>query len=331
MATKTIGDYIATVSIDGTNHYLLIQPGNASTAYNKINRNVFLGVTGQPADISTVQSLTNKTLDNTNTVILKDTLFTLQDDGDTTKQAKFQLSGITTATTRTYTLPNASSTLADIATAQTFTNKTLTAPAISGGTIDNSTITVDSIGEHTVANGVTIDGLNIKDGALNTNNSVVSANITDAAVTPAKLLAGTGSGWTWQSFVPSFTNFTTTSATISGTYIQIGKTVIGEIYITAGAGTAFGTGAYFTPPVTQAAKYNSGRFKPVGNISFQDSGTAIFNGVLMFDQASASNAIIFYVNGSAATYTNPTSTTATVPFTIAAGDTMGLQFMYEAA
>lgn len=61
-------------------------------------------------DINTL-TLTNKTLGNTNTITLKDTLFTLQDDGDTTKQAQFQLSGITTGTTRTYTLPNIACTL----------------------------------------------------------------------------------------------------------------------------------------------------------------------------------------------------------------------------
>lgn len=58
------------------------------------------------------QTLSNKTINNTNTVTLKDTLFTLQDDGDATKLLAFQLSGITTATTRTVTIPNKSGTMA---------------------------------------------------------------------------------------------------------------------------------------------------------------------------------------------------------------------------
>jgi len=40
-----------------------------------------------------------------------DSLFFLADEGDATKKAQFQLSGITTATTRTFTVPNADGTL----------------------------------------------------------------------------------------------------------------------------------------------------------------------------------------------------------------------------
>jgi hypothetical protein len=46
---------------------------------------------------------------------------------------------------------------------------------------------VDTINENTSTNGVTIDGLNIKDNKLNTNDSVVTTNITDGNVTGSKL------------------------------------------------------------------------------------------------------------------------------------------------
>jgi hypothetical protein len=71
-----------------------------------------------------VNSLSSITLGNTNTVTLKDTNFTLQDDADTTKQAVFQLSGLTTATTVTFTLPPGSagaSTLVDLQSSQSIT------------------------------------------------------------------------------------------------------------------------------------------------------------------------------------------------------------------
>lgn len=63
---------------------------------------------------SAAATLSNKTLDNTNAITVKDANLTIQDDVDATKQAKFQASGITTATTRTITLPDKSGTLAMI-------------------------------------------------------------------------------------------------------------------------------------------------------------------------------------------------------------------------
>lgn len=45
-------------------------------------------------------------------VVVRDNNFTIEDDSDNTKKAQFQLSGITTATTRTYTLPNLNGELA---------------------------------------------------------------------------------------------------------------------------------------------------------------------------------------------------------------------------
>lgn len=56
------------------------------------------------ADLSTAQTLTNKTFTDSTTF--------LQDETDNTKKLQFQLSGITTATTRTLTAPDASGTIA---------------------------------------------------------------------------------------------------------------------------------------------------------------------------------------------------------------------------
>jgi hypothetical protein len=58
------------------------------------------------------------------------TTFILKDNTDPTKRLLVNLSGITTGTDRTLTVPNANETLVGRATTDTLTNKTLTAPAI---------------------------------------------------------------------------------------------------------------------------------------------------------------------------------------------------------
>lgn len=60
---------------------------------------------------SGIENLTNKTLDNTNTVTLFDNKFTLQAQGAATKQAIFSLANITAGQTRTITVPDRSITL----------------------------------------------------------------------------------------------------------------------------------------------------------------------------------------------------------------------------
>ena len=67
---------------------------------------------------------------------VSDAIFSLVNDADPTKKALFSLSGITTGTTRTYTLPNTSSELAILAGTQTFTgNKTFTGTLTASGTV----------------------------------------------------------------------------------------------------------------------------------------------------------------------------------------------------
>jgi hypothetical protein len=64
------------------------------------------------ARLTATQTLSNKTIDNTNLITVKDSNFTLQDDVDITKQAQFSAGTISPATNRTYILPNADGTLA---------------------------------------------------------------------------------------------------------------------------------------------------------------------------------------------------------------------------
>jgi hypothetical protein len=176
-------------TIDPTADVLEIVDVSTNASY-KITRNQLLGITGSPVGTSDAQNLGNKTIGNSCVITVKDGSLTIQNAADTTKQAMFSLSGITTGTTRTYTLPNYNATFASLAGVETLTNKTITAPAITGGTIDNTAITVDSISGHTSGSIVSVAGLSISSGVLNTDNSVKTSNYQNASVTADKLKTG---------------------------------------------------------------------------------------------------------------------------------------------
>ena len=77
----------------------------------------FPDVSGTFVILDAVQTLENKT-------VVADS-FTIQDQTDPTKQAQFVASAISPATTRSFTLPNASATIVGLDTAQTLQNKTI--------------------------------------------------------------------------------------------------------------------------------------------------------------------------------------------------------------
>lgn len=328
MSDTTITALPTASTIDPINDYLAIDTASPSVT-NKINRNVLLGVTGTPADLSTIQIFTNKVIGNTNTLTVKDSLFTLQDDGDTSKQAKFQLSGITTATTRTYTLPNASVTLASLTGTETLTSKTITSPVITGGSIDNTTITVDSISGHTTPTIVTVGGVQLNNGTIGTTGAVITASILDAAVTPAKLIAGTGANWALQTYSPTFTNVTPGNGSFTAYYNQTGKMVFFRLKFVFGSTTVVSGSILLSLPVAANAVYSSSTFI-VGQAWYDDAGTQNYQGFPAI--VNSTSTMTLYISNVASTYPQAaTNVAATVPHTWTVNDSILVQGFYEAA
>lgn len=76
------------------------------------------------ASDSTTKAVTKTELDKSIGTVLDNT-FAIADNSDNTKKIAFQASGITTATTRTVTIPDANLTVLGTDTVQTITNKTI--------------------------------------------------------------------------------------------------------------------------------------------------------------------------------------------------------------
>jgi hypothetical protein len=264
-----------------------------------------------------------KTLDNTNAITIKDGSFTLNNTADTTKVGVFSLSGNTTGTTRTYTMPNASVTLASLTGTETLTNKTITSPTITGGTIDNTTITVDSISGHSVATTVTVANLQIANGVLNSANAVTSTSVAAGAIQPQALVSGTGTGWSWSSWSPSYANLSVGNGTVVSEYTQIGKTVFLRFEFTLGSTSTVSTNPSISLPVT--------------SVAYQNTNQIILSGVYSNNAGSGTNGYANYVDTTHVNLkywdvnNNTASVTATVPYTFATNFAIYMDGFYEAA
>lgn len=314
MSTIKISALPTANSIDGAANFIpIVQSG----VTNKISRNVFLGITSSPLGSSDSQTISNKTIDNTNTITTLDSVFTIQNNGDTTKQVNFQLSGLTTGNTRTITIPDASLTMVGTTTTQTLTNKTLTAPTISGGTIDNATITVDSIAGHTTSTIVTVANLQISNGVLNSANAVTAVSVAPGGIQPQALVSGTGSGWSMQSYTPTFTNLTVGNGTLVGRYIQMGKIVFARGTLVFGSTTSVSGFIGMTFPLASLSSYDTSQ--AIGWASVDASTSYVM-------PIRWSSTTVCQILGSSLTQA---ATSSTVPLTWASTDVLSWDYWYE--
>jgi hypothetical protein len=155
----------------------------SNTEFNYVN-----GVTSAiQTQIDNVTSGTVSTIDDDN--------FTLQDNADTSKKAQFQCSGISSSTTRTYTLPDSSITLGagDVTTSgtQTLTNKTLTSPKINEDVAVTSTATELNLLDGKAAANLALTG---KLGGTNFTNSLLIGHSTTGSLSSATYNLGVGQG-----------------------------------------------------------------------------------------------------------------------------------------
>jgi len=102
------------------------------------------------------------------------------DATDDTKRVQFDVSGVTTATTRTATWPDADLTVVGTTTTQTLTNKTLTAPALGGsitGTFDLSGATITYGTALEALDNSSVTGLSGSDVSLVTGTAGTNGNL----------------------------------------------------------------------------------------------------------------------------------------------------------
>jgi hypothetical protein len=131
-------------------------------------------------------------------------------------------------------------------------------------------------------------------------------------------------GGAWTAYTPTLTNATLGNGTLTGSYIQLGKLVIGRVTFTFGSTSSLtGSGLNVSVPVA-ALNTTSG----VGNTQIVDTGSTNYfgSGYLLSTTTIFPN--VFNVS---ATYATVAGLTTAVPMTWANTDQFIINFFYEAA
>ena len=237
--------------------------------------------------------------------------FTLQDATDTTKQANFDLSGLTTGTTYAYTLPAVSgaalATLGNTGSTQTFAGAVgfgATISATSGLNLTGSTGTTALLGTSATTGTTTIGGAS-QTGALTLGQSTVSqtVNISNSATASGStktINMGTGG------LTGSTTNINIGS-TAAATNISIGAAAVGTVVTVNGTLTSTGaliaSGSVSFPTLTGTIAI--GQASSTGTITLGQSTVSQTVNISNATTASGStNTINIGASGAAGSTTN---------------------------
>lgn len=131
----------------------------------------------------------------------------------------------------------------------------------------------------------------------------------------------------WASYTPAWTASTTApdvgNGTLTGRYLKIGRTVYGEVTLTCGSTSTYGSGAWsFSLPATVA----SSGFSALG--SARMSSTATWHGQVSISSAATTFQVTFPTS---ATNTQSANASQGTPATLAATHTIRAFFVYEAS
>ena len=135
----------------------------------------------------------------------------------------------------------------------------------------------------------------------------------------------------WTAYTPilygSTTNPTIGNGSITGRYVNIGATIIGEIRIIAGTvGFNRGAGTYSVSLPTAGVIEN---FQPVGQVVMRDEGPGItYFGTAIFNNNNTGRVELF-MHSQVAEYDEGIAVTASTPFLFSSNDKILIQITYE--
>lgn len=136
----------------------------------------------------------------------------------------------------------------------------------------------------------------------------------------------------WQTYTPLWTASTTNpvigNGSVTGRYVTIGATIMGEIRVLAGsANFTRGSGTYYLSLPTIGVFEN---YQPVGQVVMRDEGPGItYFGTAIFN-ANNPGRVEMWMHSQNAAFDEGAPAGSDVPFLFSANDKILIQFTYEA-